>query len=105
MADLGKTYESVCSEEGKENVVQPYMWLGIEDSNGSGKWRNVETGEEIAATFEHWDDDEGREGDTCARMQGNGEGNQCGGRNGENERQKGRGILKFIEHELPEAFN
>ena len=76
MADLGKTYESVCSEEGKENVVQPYMWLGIEDSGGSGRWRNAETGEAIAATFEHWDEDEGREGDTCARMQGNGEGNQ-----------------------------
>ena len=74
MADLGKTYEFVCSEEGKENVVQPYMWLGIEDIRGNGTWRNAETGDEIAATFAHWDDDEGSEGDTCARMQGNGEG-------------------------------
>ena len=73
MADLGKTYECVCSEEGKANVVQPYMWLGIEDSKGSGQWVNEESGEAIEGTFEHWDDDEGREGDTCARMQGNGE--------------------------------
>ena len=71
MADLGRTYESVCSEEGKENVVQPYMWLGIEDRVGNGTWMNERTGEEIGWDF--WDEDEGSEGDTCARMQGNGE--------------------------------
>ena len=71
MADLGRTYESVCSEEGKENVVQPYMWLGIEDRVGNGTWMNERTGEEIA--WHLWDEDEGSEGDTCARMQGNGE--------------------------------
>ena len=71
MADLGRTYESVCSEEGKENVVQPYMWLGIEDRVGNGTWMNERTAEGIAWDF--WDEDEGSEGDTCARMQGNGE--------------------------------
>ena len=37
MAELGKTYESVCSEDGKSNQAQPYMWLGIEDDDGSGR--------------------------------------------------------------------
>ena len=57
MADLGRTYEAVCSEEGKENVVQPYMWLGIEDRTGNGSWRNARTGKEIA--WDLWDEEFG----------------------------------------------
>ncbi len=81
MSELGKTYESVCSEDGKENLNQPYMWLGVSDLGGEGVWRRRigsgedgeeggEEGEEIR--YENWDDNEGREGDTCARMLGNG---------------------------------
>ena len=74
MARLGKRFESVCSEDGKENLNQPYLWLGVEDPDGSGDWRarvhGAPNATEIA--FANWDDDEGSEGDTCARMQGNG---------------------------------
>lgn len=70
MASLGKTYEAVCSEAGKQNLNQPYMWLGIADPEGSGRWNDRRTGLPIA--FSNWDDDEGNEGDTCARMLGNG---------------------------------
>ena len=73
MADLGLTYEPVCMEEGKDNVVQPYMWLGIEDPSGSGDWTERGTGVPVARHFQNWDKNEGDEGDTCARMQGNGE--------------------------------
>ncbi len=116
MAQLGKTYEPVCSEDGKENLnqvrrtinfsscktfsimgknivgKQPYMWLGVEDPSGSGVWRRRKTrrlGEEEEEEeddeegggkaenselihYTNWDADEGSEGDTCARMLGNG---------------------------------
>ena len=70
MASLGKRYESVCFEAGKENVNQPYMWLGIEDGSGRGHWREILSGKSL--NYLNWDEDEGSEGDTCARMQGNG---------------------------------
>ena len=70
MAFTGKQYEPVCSEDGKENLNQPYIWLGIEDPEGSGRWRNRYTHEQLSYAF--WDENEGEEGDTCARMQGNG---------------------------------
>ncbi len=70
MAELGKSYEPVCFEDGKENLNQPYMWLGIGDEAGEGVWRDRDTG--AAIEYSNWDDDEGSEGDTCARMQGNG---------------------------------
>lgn len=70
MATLGKTFEPVCSQEGKDNVNQPYMWLGIEDPQGSGIWR-ARINQEILG-YTNWDKNEGSEGDTCARMQGNG---------------------------------
>lgn len=70
MATLGKHYEPVCSEDGKENLNQPYMWLGIHDPEGSGIWKDRYTNTQIA--WDNWDENEGQEGDTCARMQGNG---------------------------------
>ncbi len=70
MAELGKTYEFVCSEDGKENLNQPYMWLGVEDAEGDGIWKRSGDGRVIA--YANWDDNEGSEGDTCARMLGNG---------------------------------
>jgi hypothetical protein len=70
MSELGKTFESVCSEDGKENLNQPYMWLGIENEAGDGVWKNRLGGNRVK--YQNWDDDEGDEGDTCARMQGNG---------------------------------
>ncbi len=57
-------------QDGKENLVQPYMWLGIEDREGSGVWRSRRTRRPIE--YSHWDEDEGSEGDNCARMLGNG---------------------------------
>ena len=76
MARLGKRYESVCSEDGKENLNQPYIWLGIQDPDGDGNWteRNLDprTGVWKPVHYQNWDDNEGSEGDTCARMQGNG---------------------------------
>ncbi len=70
MAELGKTYEAVCSEDGKENLNQPYMWLGLDADSESGRWMDRRTGLHIR--WQHWDEDEGSEGDTCARMLGNG---------------------------------
>ena len=76
MARLGKKYESVCSEDGKENLNQPYIWLGIQDKEGNGTWTgrepNPRTGALEPVRFQNWDENEGSEGDTCARMQGNG---------------------------------
>ena len=76
MARLGKKYEPVCSEDGKENLNQPYIWLGIQDPEGNGHWTERRTAAAPAPKrvhFQNWDDNEGSEGDTCARMQGNGE--------------------------------
>jgi hypothetical protein len=53
MAELGKQYESVCSTLGKQNFVQPYMWLGIEDPEGKGIWRDMVTKKQIE--FAPWD--------------------------------------------------
>jgi hypothetical protein len=53
MAELGKLYESVCSTKGKQNFVQPYMWLGIEDLEGKGIWRDMYSKNKIE--FAPWD--------------------------------------------------
>lgn len=62
MAQLGKTYEPVCSEGGKENLNQPYVWLGLEDPTGSGRWRlRSQSGEGETVQFTNWDENEGSE--------------------------------------------
>ena len=70
MASLAKRYEQVCSEAGKENVNQPYVWLGIQDIGGHGQWQEKRSHKRLV--YQNWDEDEGSEGDTCARIQGNG---------------------------------
>jgi hypothetical protein len=54
MAELGQHYVSVCSTEGRQNFVQPYMWLGIEDLDGKGIWRDMYTKDKIK--FMQWDE-------------------------------------------------
>ena len=53
MAELGKQYESVCSTKGKQNFVQPYMWIGVEDPEGKGVWRDMYDKNKIE--FAPWD--------------------------------------------------
>ena len=53
MAKLGKRYEAVCSTPGKQNFVQPYMWIGIEDPDGKGQWREMYSKTPI--DFAPWD--------------------------------------------------
>ena len=53
MAELGKKYETVCSTEGRQNIVQPYMWLGIADPEGKGQWRNMYNN--VSIEFAPWD--------------------------------------------------
>ncbi|CAB4058009.1 unnamed protein product [Lepeophtheirus salmonis] len=76
MAGITLRYISICKEEGKNNIIQPYMWIGIHSYNNltteSGKqiWKKRITNEIL--NYDNWEVDEGSEGDTCARMQGNG---------------------------------
>ena len=53
MAELSTQYEKVCSTEGRQNIVQPYMWLGIEDPEGKGQWRDMYNKNPIE--FAPWD--------------------------------------------------
>ena len=54
MAQLGQQYVSVCSTERKQNFVQPYIWIGIQDLDGKGIWKDMYTNTEIK--FMHWDE-------------------------------------------------
>jgi len=46
------------------------MWLGISDPEGSGRWRKLTDQQPLSWTS--WDQKEGAEGDTCARMTADG---------------------------------
>jgi len=53
VAELGHLYVSVCTAAGKGNIVQPYVWLGIEDREGLGNWRDMNTKHLIK--YKNWD--------------------------------------------------
>jgi len=47
VANLAKKYRDVCMQEGKQNLAQPYIWLGIQDDEGKGTWRKMEDNSKV----------------------------------------------------------